>query len=61
MNYRIVKADVGCYIFLTDWLYWNDKYDALVQWCDQYDCGIEGLAVNVPNQRTLSLWLLQWG
>ena len=34
--------------------------DQFIEWCWQHDCNVEKIQVEVPDERTASLFLLKW-
>jgi hypothetical protein len=49
-----------CTVVLSDIAYWNTHHEELYNWCDNYNCKIIGMTVDVPDSRTLTLFCLRW-
>lgn len=47
-------------VVLSDIGFWNDHYCELEQWCQEHDCIIRGMTVDIPNDRTRTMWMLRW-
>ena len=47
-------------VILTDWEYWTSNYQDLYTWCEQYQCRVQGMTVDVPDAETLTLFSLRW-
>ena len=50
----------GNVIILSDIEYWNDNYDALKEWCKEYDADVRGMTVTCSDQ-SLTAFCLRWG
>lgn len=55
----IMHEDVHI-VVLTDFAFWNSKSDELITWCDQYNCTMQGMTVNIPTDDLLTVFCLQW-
>jgi hypothetical protein len=47
-------------ILLSDIAYWNSRYEDLVAWCRDNRSEVLGMTVNIPDDDTLTLFILQW-
>ena len=47
-------------ILLSDFSYWAENQDKLDQWCLENHSRREGVIVIFPDEKTLSLFCLQW-
>lgn len=47
----IVLADVG---------YWKERTQELREWCEQNDCKLRGMTVNLPTEELETLFCLKW-
>lgn len=47
-------------VLLSDYNFWSDNADKLEQWCEDNNCQQEGMIVVFPDEKTLSLFCLQW-
>jgi hypothetical protein len=47
-------------VLLSDYNFWADNADKLAQWCTENNCKQEGMLVNFPDEKTLSLFCLRW-
>ena len=45
---------------LCDIEYWYDHHDKLEDWCLEHSCTMKGMTVDIPNDRTLTMWMLRW-
>lgn len=46
-------------IILTNIEYWNDNYEALSAWCEEYDAEVRGMTVTC-NDPALTAFCLRW-
>jgi|LakMenEpi03Aug12_release.lakeMendotaPanAssembly.Ray.scaffolds.fasta_scaffold672230_3 hypothetical protein len=51
---------LGTIVVLTDIKFWNMHYEELKDWCDKNLAEIHGMTVDFPNEKTLTLFCLQW-
>ena len=49
-----------CIIILSDFGFWADNTDALQKWCEEHGGSVEGMTVNIPDDRTLTAFCLRW-
>ena len=49
----------GNLIILADVEYWNDNYEALKEWCRDYDAEVRGMTVTC-NDQSLTAFCLRW-
>lgn len=56
------KDDFGTEIIivLSDIGYWNEHYDALIEWCGLNGCEVVGMTVDIPEEKLLTLFKLRW-
>lgn len=47
-------------VLLSDVQYWADNSDKLTEWCNDNNCRQEGMLIIFPNEKTLSIFCLQW-
>lgn len=47
-------------IILADYNHWAVYEDDLRQWCNENNSSFVGMTVTVPNERTLTAFLLKW-
>ena len=57
---ELVRHPFQYIIILSKLSYWSENIDALIEWCDMYNCVQEGLTVNVPDKETMVLFTLRW-
>lgn len=52
----------GCnrLVILTDFSFWADEVDNLIEWCNQYGCSHKGMTVEIPNEDLLTAFCLRW-
>lgn len=50
----------GHIVVLTDFQYWHDKSDELLEWCKETGSELKGVTVDIPNDETLTLFCLRW-
>ena len=55
-----IEPTYGHLIVMTDFSFWNDNIDALLAWCNDYECRVQGMTVEIPNDETLTLFCLRW-
>jgi hypothetical protein len=46
-------------IILTEIEYWNDHYEELKEWCQDYDAEVRGMTVTLSDQ-ALTAFCLRW-
>ena len=63
-NKRFWISDIGYsdqnLIVLTDIGYWAENYELLEQWCVEHGCRPQGMTVEIPNEHTLTAFILRW-
>lgn len=47
-------------VILTDFGYWTESLDKLQEWCNNNNCKQEGMTVRIPDDKTLTLFMLKW-
>jgi len=47
-------------IVLSDYRYWADHQDALSVWCQQHNAQVQGMTVVLPDEATLTAFVLRW-
>lgn len=50
----------GHLIILTDFKFWADNIDDLVDWCEQYKVVGEGMSLTIPDDKLLTHFILRW-
>lgn len=46
-------------VILTDIEYWNENYEELKTWCEDYDAEVRGMTVTLDEQ-SLTAFCLRW-
>lgn len=57
---HMLENPVEHVVILSDFTYWNDHYDELIQWCEQHGGVIKGMGLTLPDSHTLTLFTLRW-
>ena len=47
-------------VVLSDITYWSENLDSLIEWCDENECEVLGMTVNVPDDQRLIVFILRW-
>lgn len=47
-------------VVLTDVAFWNRNFEELKDWCDEYNCEIQGLTVKFDSEQSLMVFCLRW-
>lgn len=47
-------------VVLTDFKYWISVSDELLLWCEKNNCTKQYVTVNIPDEKTLTLFYLRW-
>lgn len=47
-------------VILTDYKYWADCTDELIEWCKSNGAVTQGMTVVFPDEETLMLFVLRW-
>ena len=47
-------------VLLLDYVFWAEHIPDLEEWCQKYNCSWSGMVVNVPDERTLTIFVLKW-
>jgi hypothetical protein len=47
-------------VVLTDVSFWSSNYEELKDWCDEYDCEIQGMTVKFNSEKSLIMFCLKW-
>jgi hypothetical protein len=47
-------------VILTDYNYWADHTDELLNWCKEYGAVTQGMTVVLPDEKTLMAFALRW-
>jgi F0F1-type ATP synthase epsilon subunit len=55
----IIDISDDMLVILTDVEYWNDNYDALQEWCKDYEAEVRGMTVTLSEQ-ALTAFCLRW-
>lgn len=57
----LIDAEPGhSTVVLSNIGFWHDHYTDLELWCQEHDCIIKGMTVDVPSKSALTLWTLRW-
>ena len=59
---RILTADLtdNIVVVMTDYKFWAKYADECIEWCQQYNCEIKGMTIEIPDKDTLLLFRLRW-
>lgn len=62
VRYAADEFNVRCVhvLVLTDIPFWNEHADQLKEWCNIYNCRIQGLTVEIPTDTAYSAFCLKW-
>ena len=52
---------IGHVILMSDKEFWSDHADECIAWCSENSCHFEGMTICIPDDQTLSHFLLRWG
>jgi hypothetical protein len=47
-------------VMLSSINFWIDNYEDLIAWCADNDAEIQGMTVNIYNDKTLTAFCLRW-
>jgi hypothetical protein len=47
-------------VVLSDIAYWSENLESLIEWCDENECEVLGMTVNVPDDQRLIVFILRW-
>jgi hypothetical protein len=47
-------------VMLSDIRFWTKNYDALDVWCSQHNSKVMGMTVELPDEKTLTVFALRW-
>lgn len=50
----------GHLIILTDFKFWTEHIEELVEWCEQYNVKHSGMTLELPNDELLTIFSLRW-
>lgn len=50
----------GHLIVLSDVSFWANNADKLEEWCSKNGCSMQGMTVNIPDPKKLTLFILEW-
>jgi hypothetical protein len=63
-NNKFVSIDHSLFgrwsIILTDFNYWTEHTDELVEWCTVYGADTSGMVIEFPDEQTMTLFVLRW-
>ena len=45
---------------LVDIAYWNTNFNKLMDWCNEHECEVLGMTVNIPDEQRAMLFTLRW-
>lgn len=54
------SLDRYCIILMGDIGYWTDNYEDLQEWCENNGASVEGMTINIPDDKTLTAFCLRW-
>lgn len=57
-NYLLDEEEI--LIVLTDINFWAENLEDLINWCKNNQCENKGMTVEVPDQKTLTMFVLRW-
>lgn len=67
-NQRFVRVvadefNVRCLhlVIMTEIAFWADHADEVVAWCQEHNCNIQGMTIEIPDDETYTLFCLRWG
>jgi hypothetical protein len=47
-------------VVLSDYIFWTQENDTLVEWCTDNGADMSGMVVEFPDEQTLLLFVLRW-
>lgn len=47
-------------VVLTNIIYWHDNYTELWRWCEKHNCKVQGMTIEMPDEQTMTLFVLRW-
>lgn len=47
-------------VMLSSIDFWADNYEDLIAWCADNDAKVQGMTVNIHNEKTLTAFCLRW-
>lgn len=50
----------GPVVLMCDFKFWSENADECAEWCQQHQCRIKGMTIEMPNEETLTLFSLRW-
>ena len=50
----------GHLVILIQIGFWAEHYEELQEWCEQHNSTPKGMTVEIPDEATLTLFLLRW-
>ena len=51
---------LGIMVVLTDIKFWDTHYEELKTWCNKNLAKMQGMTIEFPNEKILTLFCLQW-
>ena len=62
-NKFIVVKNIEQYknlVVLTNISHWHQNYDELWVWCEKHNCKVQGMTIEMPDEQTMTLFVLRW-
>jgi len=56
----LIEEGYEFFVVLTDFSFWIKNSDKLTAWCDRNQCKWTGMVISIPNETTMSLFILSW-
>lgn len=47
-------------VMLTNIEFWNEHYEDLIAWCADNNADVQGMTVNIHDEKTLTAFCLRW-
>ena len=59
-DYIVADLDTLHLIVLSDFGFWSEHVDQLLEWCQTHGAKISGMTVEIPTDELLSMFVLRW-
>lgn len=59
-DYIVADMDTPHLIVLTELKFWAEHAEQLAAWCETHGATVAGMTVEIPDDQTLSLFVLRW-
>ena len=67
-NQRFIVADpevseslgIPTIVLLSNVSFWADHYEGLISWCRNNNADVQGMTVNIHDEKTLIAFCLRW-